>query len=192
MPPLGERGLIMIFIQDNYLPTELFKQLQEHCLNTEFEIIKVGEKEFSTIPTPKEILPFLQAEGYKMTLTFIRSAYKDFDTDYRIHADNIINGEKTAMASVLYINNNDITSNGTAFFNHNKYGHKLPENCTNEEFDRLLKEDANDISKWKQTDTVYSKPNRLLMYDANYFHAKFPQVIEQGTRIVLVTFYSKL
>ncbi len=181
----------MIFVQDNYLPTEVFKQLQDYCLNNKFEIVKVGEKEFSVLEPPKDILNYFQAEGYELIFSFIRSAHKDFDTDYRIHADNIIQGRKTKMASVLYINNDDVSPNGTAFYKHHKHGLMLPESCTEEEFDRLLEEDTNDLSKWEEMGYIRAVPNRLLMYDANYFHAKHPNKIEKGIRVVLVLFYAE-
>jgi len=101
----------------------MFTALQDICTNTEFEIVKVGEKEFSIMKTPEDILPYFQIPGHEIILSFIRDAYADFDTDYRIHADNVINGHKTSFASVLYINKPEgVTPNGTAFWEHEKYG----------------------------------------------------------------------
>lgn len=180
----------MIYIQDNFLQKPIFNKLQEYC-NQDFKIITVGNKKYSTLPTPNQLLPLLQIDGYSLTLTFIRSAYKTFDTDLRIHADNIINGKKTHLASVLYINDNSVTKNGTAFYKHIKYGRELPENVTNSEFDYLINNDANDSGKWNIQDIVVSVPNRLLTYKASYFHAKYPSVIDKGVRKVLVAFYSK-
>jgi hypothetical protein len=180
----------MIYVRDNFFTYKNFDFIKNHCTQNEFKIHKAGEKEFSVIPTPNEIIPLLQMEGYDLTLSFIRKAYKGFDNDLRIHADNIINGQKTSVASVIYINNiKGVTPNGTAFYKHLNYGFKLPENISNEEFDRLIKEDSNDISKWEKTDFISARPNRLLVYDSNYFHSKFPKEIEEGERIVLVSFY---
>lgn len=179
----------MIYIQNNYLPKEIFSKLQNYCFNSEFEIKQVGEKQFSVLKTPDYILPYLQAQGKGLVLTFIRSAYKGFDNELRIHADNKINGETTSLASVLYISNNDITPNGTRFFKHHHYGIELPRDCSNEEFDRLITEDSNNFDKWSGTDLVNAEPNKLLMYNSQLFHAKYPSEITEGKRIVLVAFY---
>ena len=96
------------------------------------------------------------------------------------------------LSSVLYINDEeDVTPNGTAFYKHHKYGYELPE-VSEQEFNRMILEDAKDPSKWTKTDTISAKPNRFLLYQANYFHSKFPAHIVQGERQVLVTFYKKL
>lgn len=182
----------MFYVQDNYFQKEAFQSIQKYCEN-EFEIVEVGGKKFSLLQTPEQLLQFLQKTGYEITLTFIRSAHKDFDTDLRIHADNIINGKKTALASVFYINSEDeVDRHGTRFHKHHKYGSRLPDNVSNKEFDRLLKEDSNDPEKWTTTDIIIGEPNRMLTYEANYFHSKFPSKIERGTRKVLVCFYAKL
>lgn len=134
----------------------------------------------------------LQVEGHEMILSFIRKAYKGFDNEIRIHADNIISGSKTSLAAVLYINDPDgVTPNGTSFWKHTDYGYQLPENISNEEFDRLITEDSNNLSKWSKTDFISAIPNRLLLYNSNYFHSKYPAEIEAGERIVAVAFYKK-
>ncbi|WP_430611519.1 hypothetical protein [Flavobacterium sp. JP2137] len=180
----------MIKVQDNYLPNPLFQKLQEYCYQNNFERVQAGEKEFEILKVPPEILPYLEIEGYEMNLSFIRRAHKDFDTDWRIHADNIINGKKTLLASVLYINKAEgVSENGTAMWIHEKYGTHLPDDASNEEFDRLLLEDSNDLRRWEKCDYIKSVPNRLLTYSATIFHSKYPNAIEQGERIVLVAFY---
>ncbi len=179
-------------ITDNFLPPLAFQDLQNYCNTNEFQVMKYGEKEFSLLPTPRYLLEFLQIPEHELILTFIRSAKKDFDTDNRIHADNIIEGKKTALASVIYINSEEeVSKNGTAFWRHHHHGYELPEDVTNEEFDRLLTEDSNDLSKWEQIDTIYAKPNRRLLYNSNHFHSKFPAKINEGVRKVLVCFYAK-
>jgi hypothetical protein len=182
----------MLFIKYDYLPKSIFTDLQNYCLESQFEIKKAGNKHYSVLETPKEILPYLQADGYKVILSFIRSAYKGFDDILRVHADGIINNQKTDLASVLYINENTITENGTKFYKHHKYGLKLPSDISNIEYDRLILEDSNDASKWSEVDKIQAAPNKLLMYNANLFHAKYPSEIKKGTRIILVSFYKKL
>ncbi|MGL4581588.1 MAG: hypothetical protein ACRCVU_01255 [Flavobacterium sp.] len=180
----------MIHIENNFLPQELFEELQNYCLNTPFERVKLGEKEFDFLRVPDNILPYLKEENYELIVTFIRRALPDFDTDWRIHADNIIQGEKTALAKVLYINpKGNASENGTAFWEHHAHGEELPKDVTNEEFDRLITEDSNDLSKWNFKKVFYSEPNKLLTYSANLFHSKYPAQVLWGERIVLVAFY---
>lgn len=156
----------MINITDNFLPQEVFNRLQQYCNENEFQIVDAGEKQFSVLSVPEDLLNFFKFDGLELCFSFIRSAYNGFDEDIRIHADNIIQGNKTNYACVLYINNAEgVTENGTAFYKHKELGYKLPDDCTNEEFDRLILEDANDESKWEKLDYISSRPNRLLMYD---------------------------
>jgi hypothetical protein len=179
-------------IKEQFLPEEVFQKLRTYCKENEFKIHKRGEKEFRVLPTPDFLLEYLQIPDHELHLTFIRSANKDFDIDMRIHADNIIEGKKTALASVLYISTPAETSaNGTAFWKHNIHGTKLPIDVTNEEFDRLIIEDSNDLDKWLLEDIVWAEPNRQVVYDSNSFHSKWPNKIDVGTRIVLVCFYTK-
>lgn len=183
----------MIVVQDSYLPERVFKGLQEEVNDTHFEIVKAGEKEFLCMETPRWLYEYLKVEGHRIIFTFIRKAHRDFDTEFNAHCDSIINGSRPALASVLYINDDEgVTPNGTAFWKHHKYGFKAPENVQNEEFDRLLTQDSNDISKWRKSSYIEAIPNRLLLYSADYFHSKWPQVIEQGERIVCATFYEKI
>ncbi len=181
----------MIHVTDNYLPEKDFKKLQDYCYNNDFKIHDTGEKKFLVLPTPKEIVDKLKAPNTDISLSFIRKAHKDFDTELRIHADNFINDKKTVMAAVLYINKPEgVTENGTRFYEHKKHGHRLESDDT-EIYNDLIRNHSEVKENWIAKDKVYSKPNRLLVYDAKMFHSKFPQVIEEGERIVLVTFYTK-
>lgn len=181
----------MIKVTDKFLQKEQFELLQEYCKN-DFKIVDVGEKQFSILETPEWILKYLDIPEHELVLSFVRSAYNGFDDDIRIHADGIINGHKTALAQVLYINDSkNVTPNGTCFYDHINYGPELPKDISNSDFDALLINDSNNLSCWTKTDVITAKPNRLLMYNSNYFHSKFPSNIDKGTRIILVAFYVK-
>lgn len=182
----------MILVKDNFLPENIFNKLHNYAKESKYKIIQAGDKGFLTIPTPKYILPYIQIEDHSVLLSFIRKAHKDYDTDLRIHADNIIFNKKTVLASVLYINKDDecITKNGTAFYKHIDYGYKLNQDNENV-FNFILKNHSNNRSFWEETDFISSKENRLLMYNSDYFHSKYPAKIEKGERIVLVNFYTK-
>ncbi|MGH2666017.1 DUF6445 family protein [Flavobacterium sp.] len=187
-------------IEDDFLPEEFFKGLQYYCNKNDFRIVQAGDKFFSVLETPQEIVECIHEEGHELILSFIREAYDGFDNDLNIHADGIITTtvdddvihKKCAVAKVLYINNTQgVTENGTSFWKHPLHGLELPEDVTNEEFDRMLTEDANNLDLWEQTGYVKSKPNRLLTYNSNTFHSKWPKNIDHGRRVVLVAFYSK-
>jgi len=181
-----------MIVTDNFLSKAHFSLLQQYCRVNEFEIVTLGEKQFLVLETPPYLIPLFQIEGYELICTFIRSAKNDFDTDQRIHADNIINGHKTALASVLYLNEKDeVSKNGTMFWIHETHGDQLDKSVSNEEFDRLITQDSNDLSKWEASDIVHAKPNRRLLYNSNSFHSKWPAKIEKGERKVLVCFYAE-
>lgn len=183
----------MINVKDNFLHEDMFKGLQEYCESNVFGLVKAGDKSFSVLEVPDDVLDALnKVDGHSISLCFIRRAYKGFDNELRIHCDGIIANQKTSYASVLYINKEEgVTPNGTSFYKHIEHGNYLDNDATEDEFNRLILDDSNDISKWKRTGSIKSKPNRLLTYDANYFHAKYPNSIEEGERIVLVCFYTK-
>lgn len=183
----------MIVIRDSYLNQEDFQALQDYCYNTEFKEVQAGEKSFLTIPTPDWVREKIQIEGSRMVLTFIRKAHKNFDTELRAHCDYYIMNEKVDYAVVLYINDTKgVSTNGTRFHKHIKYGYKLPENFTEQQYNDLILNHSNDETKWVTTDVIQARPNRLLMYDAQLFHSKYPSKIETGERIVLVAFYKKI
>ncbi len=182
-----------MLVVDNFLPKETFENLQKYCKENEFSIVTAGEKSFSILDVPPEIIPSLQMDGYDIILTFIRSAHKDFDNEERIHCDGIILDKKTDKAAVLYINNrHGVTKNGTKFYSHKVHGQFLPDDADEAEFNRLITDDAGDKSKWTETHYVKAKPNRLLRYNARYFHGKHPAKIKEGVRVVLVVFYKKI
>tara|TARA_R110000737_G_C14624761_1_gene494663 strand:+ start:61120 stop:61680 length:561 start_codon:yes stop_codon:yes gene_type:complete len=186
----------MIIIEDNFLDEKDFAVLQDYC-KQEFQIVKAGAgdqwKEFLVIDTPEVIREQLELDDHRIILTFIRKAHKDFDTDPRIHSDGIINNQYVDVASVLYINESEgvYPRNGTMFYEHRIHGEALPKDVTGEVYNEVLR-DSNHIGRFRETDRVYAKPNRLLSYPAQKFHAKFPPKIEKGERIVLVTFYSEI
>lgn len=180
-----------MIVTNNFLPIQAFKDLQFYCDNNDFQTVKAGDKEFSVLQTPQSLIEFFKIPGHELVLTFIRSARINFDTELRIHADNIINGHKTVLASVLYINEEEeVSTNGTVFWKHHTHGYELESTVSEKEFNRLITEDSNDYEKWEQKDMVYARPNRQLLYNSNQFHSKWPPVINKGERKVLVCFYA--
>ena len=78
--------------------------------------------------------------------------------------------------------------NGTAFWEHKKYGDTFPNNKSSKEFNKMLSEDAEDLSKWNLKSIIGHKPNRLISYPCEYFHSKYPNEFIDS-RVVFVMFY---
>lgn len=182
----------MIYIKDNFLPNNLYKDLLNYC--DEFKEVKTPSKSFWIKNLPKEFINYItleleKIEGKKITniLCFLREAKKQQDNDWRIHNDTIIEGQQPDRAIVLFLKANEDKLHGTAFWEHENYGHTYIESSS-EEFNRMLIEDANDKSKWKLNSIIGYKDNRLLSYPCNYFHSKYPNEYN-NQRIVLVMFY---
>ena len=179
-------------ITENFLPDDVFKYLEKYCYSTHSRKIDIGGKEISVMDTPSFIIPYLKTDAHELILSFIRESYDGFDNSLNIHADNRLNGIKIAKASVLYINNpKGVTENGTAFYSHEYYGLELPDDVSDEEHDRLLVEDANNPSKWQKVVSTLNVRNRYLEYNANLFHSKYPANIDNGKRVVMVSFFKK-
>ncbi len=191
----------MITIHDNVFSSEKFAALQQFVTDNNFQTINVGGKDFTVLNPTEEIanlflakLQFLEGCKVEMILNFFRLATEELDTDWRIHSDLNINGQKPERAAVFYFNENKNGLFGTAFWEHIDYGRSLPINFPDDQYDQLLAKDANDLEKWRMVDVVSSIPNRLLSYDAKNFHSKFPNVgwgkDQLNGRVVFVMFYN--
>ena len=182
----------MIYIKDNFLPKQLYKELVEYCHG--FKEVKYPDKSFWVKELPSELIHYIErslekieGKDIKSILCFAREAKESQDNSWRIHNDTIIEGEQPDRAVVLYLKAKEDKLNGTAFWEHENYGHTYIKS-NSEEFNRMLKEDANDKSKWKLNSVVGYKDNRLLSYPCEYFHSKYPNEYKDQ-RIVLVMFY---
>ena len=182
----------MIYIKDNFLPDNLYKELVTYC--DEFEEVKYPTKSFWVKELPSELIQYierslekLEGKNIKSILCFAREAKQGQDNSWRIHNDTIIKGEQPDRAIVLFVKANEEKLNGTAFWEHENYGHTYIKSDA-EEFNRMLAQDANDKSKWKLNSVVGYKDNRLLSYPCNYFHSKYPNEYKDQ-RIVVVMFY---
>jgi hypothetical protein len=182
----------MIYIKDDFLPLPLYKELVNFC--DEFKEVKTPGKSFWVKELPSELTHYierslekLEGRNIKSILCFAREAKQGQDNEWRIHNDTIIEEQQPDRAIVLYVKANEDKLNGTAFWEHENYGHTYNESSP-EEFNRMLIEDANDKSKWKLNSVIGYKNNRLLSYPCNYFHSKYPNEYKDQ-RIVVVMFY---
>lgn len=211
----------MIKVVDNFLSEHIYKYEKRKLLDSEFEKVIVGGKDFHIVAPDETFLNYvlgkLETEmnsDIKLILGFFRLATNEIDTDWRIHSDLNINGQRPTHAGVLYFSEkkNDVfkiepdLSNqiindevyaeiyGTAFWSHVEHGSRLNAETTDEEYNELLAVDANDVSRWNLDSVVSAKENRLLVYEASLFHSKYPNtawVDENGKgRMVLVLFFN--
>jgi len=183
----------MIYIKDNFLPKNLYKELVNFC-EQDFKEVKYPEKSFWVKELPDTLISYIETsiekiEGNKVKsiLCFAREAKQKQDDDWRIHNDTIIEGQQPDRAIVLFVNANEDELNGTAFWEHKDYGYTY-DNDSEEEFNRMLLEDSNDKSKWKLNSVVGYRDNRLLSYPCNYFHSKYPNEFKDQ-RTVVFMFY---
>jgi hypothetical protein len=187
----------MINIKDNFLDDDTYEVVCHMLANNKFKEVEVGDKKFwvqySDPDFDNIILRNLSAiDGVprESLLAFFRVATEEFDTDWRIHADSRVGDTLPARALVLYLSPSTMEGlHGTAFWKHKKLGYKMPNYTSKEELDRMLIEEANDLSNWELHSVVGYKPNRAVMYPSNYFHSKYPNVGWKEGRMVYVMFY---
>ena len=184
----------MIYIKDNFLDKELFdfdnKDLKQ------FKEVQTPGKKFWVIEPSKAFIDYItrrlsiiESVRVENVLAFFREAKKGQDNDWRIHNDSVIEGTQPDRAIVFYMSENKTKElNGTAFWKHKKYGDSFKDSFNLEEFNRLIKEESNDLDRWELSSVVGHKKNRLLSYPCDYFHSKYPKEFEES-RVVFVMFY---
>ncbi len=190
----------MIYIKDNFLDQDLFSYIKDYIKKSKWKTITIGSKDsfnfdIKYIEPEQKFIKYIQAwlqviERAEVNIlrSFFRKSNSKYDTEWRIHNDSLVDGVQPDRALVFYINKNkEDNQNGTAFWNHHKHGYKLKDYDI-EEFNRLLIEDSNDLSKWTLDTVVNHKENRLLSYPCNYFHSKYPD--KAKNRTVFVAFYT--
>lgn len=213
----------MIKVVDNFLAEHIYQYEKGRLIDSEFEKVVVGGKDFHIVSPDETFLNYVLGKlavemnsGIELILGFFRLATNEIDTDWRIHSDLNINGQRPTHAGVLYFSENQIITYqigtdlsdkiilnslnqelyGTAFWSHVEHGSRLHPETSDEDYNELLAVDANDISRWNIDSVVSAKENRLLLYEANLFHSKYPNtawIDENGKgRMVLVLFFNKI
>ena len=190
----------MIYIKDDFLDKDLFKYIKDFLKKSKWKTITVGPKDdfnfdIKYIEPDQKFIVYLQTwlsiierSDVVILRSFFRKSNKNFDTDWRIHNDSLVDGVQPDRALVFYINKNkEDHLNGTAFWKHKHYGCKF-EDYSIEEFNKLLREDSNDLKKWDLDYVIPHKQNRLISYPCNYFHSKYPD--KAKNRTVFVAFYT--
>jgi len=183
----------MIYIIDDFLSKKTFEIVKNNKEN--FKKVDFPDKSFwIKEPSPEFIAHFedrlgaIEGNEVMNIIAFFREAKEGQDNEWRIHNDTIIEQQQPDRALVFCIKSPDDELNGTALWEHKKYGETFTESDNIEEFNRLLKEDANDKDKWNLKSIIGFKPNRLISYPCEYFHSKYPNEFK-GSRVVFVMFY---
>ena len=187
----------MIYIEDDFLPEKVVKQMENYLVD--FKEVDTGDKKFwvmDALPAfvdyvTQKISNIFKGIEIEEVFSFYRIATDKIDTDWRIHCDSIINDKLPDRAAVIYLSDSELTEpHGTALWEHHKHGDSLDwEDLSTKEFDRLLLEDVNDVSKFKLKSLIGYKKNRFVTYPCNYFHSKYPNYGWESGRKIFVIFY---
>ncbi len=187
----------MIYIIDDFVEKNLFKLANQYLDENKFNKVVVGEKDFYIQDSNKDFdeyiatkLSIIEGKKIENILSFFRVATDEIDVTWRIHSDLNINGQKPDRAIVLYLSPREKEElHGTALWEHYIYGRELPEDISDEEYDRMIKMDADELEKWRLSTVVGYEENRLVSYPSSYFHSKYPNISWEEGRKVFVMFY---
>jgi len=186
----------MIYILDDVIDKDFLKIIKEY-LDNPFQKKISGGKDFYVLESNEDfdyfILDILQQKEERELeniLSFFRVSTDKLDITWGIHSDLNIKGQKPDRAIVLYLSPRELEElNGTAFWEHNIYGKEMPKNMSDDEYDKILKLDSEDLNKWRLSTVVGYEENRLVSYPSNYFHSKYPNKSWEEGRKVFVMFY---
>ncbi len=187
----------MIYILDDFVEKNLFKIANDYLDKNTFNKIKAGDKDFHIQKSNKEFdkyvtsrLSMVEGKEIKNILSFFRVSTDTLDVSWRIHSDLNINGEKPDRALVLYLSPREKEDlHGTALWEHDIYGREIPKEITDEDYDKMIKLDANNLDRWRLSTVVGYEENRLVSYPSSYFHSKYPNVSWKEGRKAFVMFY---
>tara|TARA_R100000808_G_C2155481_1_gene168170 strand:+ start:7524 stop:8096 length:573 start_codon:yes stop_codon:yes gene_type:complete len=187
----------MIYIEDDFIDKELFKIAQDYLNKGKFLEHNVGGKDFYIQESNKSFndyvlrkLGMIEGKSLENILSFFRVSTDELDTTWRIHSDLKIDGQQPDRAAVLYMSPREREDlHGTAFWEHEVYGKSLPDHITDEEYDKMIRVDSEDLDMWRLVSVAGYEQNRLISYPANYFHSKYPNQSWKEGREVFVMFY---
>ena len=187
----------MIYFIDDFLPEYILKETIKDLSSKDYEEFKTPGKSFYIQMPSASFLNYvtgslgtIENKIVENILGFFRVSNDILDTNWRIHSDLKIEGQQPDRALVLYISPRIINElHGTALWEHKIYGKSLPDNTTDEEFDRLITKESENLDAWTLNSVIGYKQNRAISYPANYFHSKYPNKSWKSGREVFVMFY---
>tara|TARA_R100001230_G_C5623799_1_gene132775 strand:+ start:306 stop:878 length:573 start_codon:yes stop_codon:yes gene_type:complete len=187
----------MIYFIDDFLPDYILQQELEVLSSQDYKEVKTPGKSFYIQHASSSFMSYvcnslskLEGNPVNPIIGFFRVSNDMLDTDWRIHSDLNIEGQKPDRALVIYMSSRQIDDlHGTAFWQHETYGKALPNNVTNEEFDRMIIRESENLKVWTLDSVIGYNQNRAISYPANYFHSKYPNKSWKQGREVFVMFY---
>ena len=187
----------MIYFIDDFLPSYILDETIKDLGSQDYKEVKFPEKSFYVQEAPHSfinhacgILSGIEGNTIDPILSFFRISNDMLDTNWRIHSDLKIDGQQPDRALVLYISPREINElHGTALWRHKNYGKSLPKETTNEEYDRMILKESENLDNWTLDSVVGYEQNRAISYPANYFHSKYPNKSWKSGREVFVMFY---
>jgi hypothetical protein len=134
----------MIYTVDNFIDKDLFKIATNYLDIGEFIKHTVGEKDFYVQDSPESFdkyvlnkLSLIEGRPLENILSFFRVSTDKLDNTWRIHSDLNIKGQKPDRAAVIYMSLREREDlHGTAFWEHEFYGDRLPTHITDEEYNK--------------------------------------------------------
>ena len=187
----------MIYFIDDFLPSYILDETIKDLSSQDYREVKFPDKSFyvqeasySFINHVCDILNKIENNTVNPILSFFRVSNEMLDTNWRIHSDLKIDGQQPDRALVLYISPRKIEElHGTALWRHKNYGKSLPKETTNEEYDRMILKESENLDNWTLDSVIGYEQNRAISYPANYFHSKYPNKSWESGREIFVMFY---
>ena len=190
----------MVYFIDNFLPSYILDETTKDLSTQDYQEVKYPTKSFyiqeathAFINHVSSALSTFEGSTVDPILSFFRISNNVLDTNWRIHSDLNIQGEKPDRALVLYMSPRKVNDlHGTALWRHKVYGKSLPNNTTNEEYDRMILNESENLDAWTLDSVIGYEQNRAISYPANYFHSKYPNKSWESGREVFVMFYKTI
>jgi len=190
----------MIYFIDDFLPDYILDETIKDLSSQDYWELETPGKSFYVQEASQpflnhvcDSLGVIEGVAINPIVGFFRISNDMLDTNWRIHSDLNIQGQNPDRALVLYISPRKRKElHGTALWEHKKYGKFLPKGTTNEEFDRMIIKEAENLDMWTLNSVIGYNQNRAISYPANYFHSKYPNKSWKEGREVFVMFYKTI
>ena len=177
---------------DNFLST--YAEYKRYTDQADFKIETFGNKDYFISPIPEHLQRLVYSKIQRIfgigdefipNICFFRKNTPDIDNDVRIHTDQ----NHCEFASVLYMSENRNSLNGTAFWDHPKYGKSLPYDAKDKVIENINEYEGKDESIWTLNTVVGARENRCATYPSNLFHSRYPFKSDHQ-RLIGVFFWS--
>ena len=162
---------------DNFLST--YTEYKRYTDQANFKIETFGDKDFFISQVPEHLQKlvydkikrlFSFKDEFNPTLCYFRKSTPDIDIDIRIHTDQ----SHCEFVSILYMSEDMNSLNGTAFWDHPKYGKALPYDAKEKTIDNIIEYEGKDESIWTLNTVIGARENRCVTYPSNFFHSRYP------------------